>query len=1596
MSTSLLTGRTENATSVSIDAILVFKKWIFVGFYEIWKLEIVGKLFFRISTYVQTLQLMYLTFVFNKPGYWLNGVSSVMIKMLQPLGEVIDVTNSSNSFICGIVGVGTCIWFTFIAFNVIAQDHTRKRPPKKRLITGVAWLLRLQQTILLQPFLTILLRSWGCPDIATDIFTCGSPQTILKNGVIAASILIMVGFFPLNALFIIQIAPTSIHSGRTQSHGFRAPHGRVEYATTMLRAIATLVIISLEVSSATFASFMEIVGIGTLIAAGIGLVGAYWWYLPFYDMSWNLIGAVTYSIFLWTTIALACAHAVRDVDDYSSLLIWITGMPFLLYSTSAQVYQRILYLGRSKSPLSLSPYVAELQLRLRHITPLVKTGMRLPQVEEFCMEGNVFSSYREALDEFADCSYFQLLVATLVFVSGKKMVFGLNRIKCARELPRQIDLEFSLFCLNMNIREKQATTAGAMSYMEFDKHLHKSRELIVRCLKLMHNFWFRVMNGGRMDELIQSGRAISQASNECRKTIRRLLKISDSSSVALRWHATYVAYVLNDIPTAVNIISRCRAETMENERAGYAVCIISADLASLGKILEVTEATCDLFGYERVELLGRNVKMLCPEPFDAVHDNFIRHFLDEDSDFSTKTRRIYGLHHSGYLIPVDFVITPSTNASGDLILIGTFIERPLPGDTHLLLVNALNFIVTSASEDSVVALGLNPDELFSMSLRITDVLPNFLQRDSSLYYSTERTILVGGVPYGVRARKMEFQSPHDAKTNFHIATFIVIFTRKEKLTEEEETMLTIPRVRSNRFSFSKRNSMKMGASRRGTLRADTRDIIGLKASPSAGQMTVTTGARKRSRQSFLGLDSGPDGESQTSSMQDGLIPLTRQIEILRRRLALNLRTQDPIVAAFSRFSIYFNITCFLTAVLNAFLAVRCYRDFEDEVNSMARVMEEGRLFALVPSYLFHAENYPFPSVLTMLSEAASSLFQLHLDVIDTAHSTSVSKLNEYLYAPNLEMPWPVGESLIDQTSFHMSVLSALNYMNDILEDASNGTLQCETERCEAVNSLIKMEPIVKAQQIADFYSARAQNLLHEQEIIDAMYLGLTCVILVFAFFIGYLPLMTNVSNQRANVRQAFLSIPSHMCSYLKQKALERLRSIKEGRLPTAARLQNDQNELKTDSIKFSGGIGAAKGDHMDANDAFLTGAVSTDSGTWATQFRSRKRMQGPGRRTSSGSGPGSKASSKVAPMQEVVNEAAIPPPSNQDDDIQRAHSTSSALSRRSSVRSAAHLLERMSTVISMATDVRHTRPDRETLEIAEEYILIMSARIVKRCKAAFRIGFTYWCMLAQFWFVRVRDSEHLEAMPSMASAVQVAGLRYVHIHAVMFWAVQPASEEANLQLKENIEKALLYHQALTFGNGTLGVKPFSSTEGSLFELLFTDACDANCTIYSSSVEDFRKDSDVYVEQCLATNLKLGLSFALNDFIGKASNVQIALDAYLLAEDIAIEEQLYVKFELAQAELLDFRSQIFMGEQIDQAMQIYTNAIESRVAEIFWEKLTSLSILAGLLLVGRSISQRVFKELDQELSNIKSLVLGLPTEVFVQVPPMLEILKMDKS
>ncbi len=114
------------------------------------------------------------------------------------------------------------------------------------------------------------------------------------------------------------------------------------------------------------------------------------------------------------------------------------------------------------------------------------------------------------------------------------------------------------------------------------------------------------------------------------------------------------------------VASRARVRAVV-DNAAEAIITIDAR----GTVQSFNPAACTIFGYSTDEVIGRNVKMLMPEPYRSGHDGYIARFLEtgRGAIIGRGTREVQGQYKGGRVFPLELAVS-ETVLNGERVFIG--------------------------------------------------------------------------------------------------------------------------------------------------------------------------------------------------------------------------------------------------------------------------------------------------------------------------------------------------------------------------------------------------------------------------------------------------------------------------------------------------------------------------------------------------------------------------------------------------------------------------------------------------------------------------------------------------------------------------------------------------------------------------------------------------------------------------------------------------------------------------------------------------------------------------------------------------------------
>ncbi|MGS1118167.1 MHYT domain-containing protein [Castellaniella sp. UC4442_H9] len=165
----------------------------------------------------------------------------------------------------------------------------------------------------------------------------------------------------------------------------------------------------------------------------------------------------------------------------------------------------------------------------------------------------------------------------------------------------------------------------------------------------------------------------------------RFLGAASPIQDGIRLNSTYVALALSSLTltmaimvAALNGLVRSRALYREVETAKSRLqaifdtavdAIITID--PYGIVQEFSRSAERLFGYAAAEVVGRNIKMLMPEPFRSAHDGYLKAYRDTRVPHIVGTgREVVGRRKDGSEVPIRLAVGRVDLLSGGMLFVG--------------------------------------------------------------------------------------------------------------------------------------------------------------------------------------------------------------------------------------------------------------------------------------------------------------------------------------------------------------------------------------------------------------------------------------------------------------------------------------------------------------------------------------------------------------------------------------------------------------------------------------------------------------------------------------------------------------------------------------------------------------------------------------------------------------------------------------------------------------------------------------------------------------------------------------------------------------
>jgi len=126
----------------------------------------------------------------------------------------------------------------------------------------------------------------------------------------------------------------------------------------------------------------------------------------------------------------------------------------------------------------------------------------------------------------------------------------------------------------------------------------------------------------------------------------------------------------------ISYLINAAQETRDREQRTMAIlkavdqAVITID--EFGIIKTVNDVTVDMFGHNRLDMVGQNVKMLMPEPHHSSHDEYlIRYHTGGHAKVINQTRELEAVRANGTTFPIELAVTEVMESTGRSSFVGS-------------------------------------------------------------------------------------------------------------------------------------------------------------------------------------------------------------------------------------------------------------------------------------------------------------------------------------------------------------------------------------------------------------------------------------------------------------------------------------------------------------------------------------------------------------------------------------------------------------------------------------------------------------------------------------------------------------------------------------------------------------------------------------------------------------------------------------------------------------------------------------------------------------------------------------------------------------
>eukprot|EP01137_Pigoraptor_chileana_P017898 Opistho-2@76604 len=532
------------------------------------------------------------------------------------------------------------------------------------------------------------------------------------------------------------VAATFYEQDPTKRVQLCPPHARLDLYDLFVRASLTILWNLLDSPSTHW------VLVGALLFGSCTLAFAHIWFIPYTRWHFSVTKAVFSSIFAWSAVCLLFAMISNNPAYGEAYYMFFVVSPLVALCA-------IFLIGSRRRSLSATPTsklrnAAELELKIRF--HLEDNGLLFCRPEDDDTHAKQIYAeinrwYIESAKRWPESTLLPLFWGHFFLIYMKNKNMATTQFDRADTRKAHLDIRYVVYRRRtMMSDEFSSGSHDVIAFVEFQKFMADARRYHKKAARSQLDFWVELMQSSPdLHKLHTLSTQITRSVTSAQQSFTKLMKLNSTSSQLLRMYAGFQINVLNNTPYGDELLQM--AEELENRRVDQvdedgdgqlehlnvledtnASVTISGQNKKEGDIVDVNTAACQLLGYRRSDLVGKNITLIIPHPYEIDHALHIRKYLETGiGAIVDKTRLVIVQHKSGAILPA-FIMVKQVSRAGGVCFLGVI--KPIKTSDHYVAI-ANDGVVMSCSASCVGLFGASMELVKNGAVNVTDWIPNF-------------------------------------------------------------------------------------------------------------------------------------------------------------------------------------------------------------------------------------------------------------------------------------------------------------------------------------------------------------------------------------------------------------------------------------------------------------------------------------------------------------------------------------------------------------------------------------------------------------------------------------------------------------------------------------------------------------------------------------------------------------------------------------------------------------------------------------------------------------------------------------------------------